>query len=222
MKDVILYFTDLEGTILRESDGKYDKDELFKFFQQLSKLQEQMDAKVKINIVSPVWIKQMEQIVKDFNAEIADYNENKEIQDRLGPINAAVASQDNKYFSEDYTWDVIEPFPSVTLDGGEKGKFIHVDNWMKTIPDAKLYIYAGNGRNDLRAMKRVVAEDNGFVICPKNSRKQVKEIASFVSEEEDLGGIIDGLQKVNGAIEKAKLNNKNRQDLAKDVEENER
>ena len=34
-KNVILYFTDLEGTMLREKDGQYDREELYKLFGQL-------------------------------------------------------------------------------------------------------------------------------------------------------------------------------------------
>ena len=39
MENVILYFTDLEGTMLREKDGKYDPEKLQQLFEQLSNLQ---------------------------------------------------------------------------------------------------------------------------------------------------------------------------------------
>lgn len=58
-KNVILYFTDLEGTMLREKDGQYDREELYKLFGQLSDLQNSLQADVKINIVSPIFMEQM-------------------------------------------------------------------------------------------------------------------------------------------------------------------
>src|SRR5699024_4747690 len=61
-------------------------------------------------------------------------------------------------FTLTYTYDVIEPFPHIELDGGEQGKSQHVNNWIKAIPNAKLYIYAGNGRNDILAMKKVLEQ----------------------------------------------------------------
>ena len=202
MKSVILYFTDLEGTILREKDGKYDSSELQSFLQQLSDLQENLDAKVKINIVSPVFMEHMKRIVNRFNIEIAKFNRTNRKTD-LDSINAAMASLDsNQYFEQDYTYDVIEPFPHIELDGGEQGKSQHVNNWIKAIPNAKLYIYAGNGRNDILAMKKVLEQPNGIVICPKNSRTEVKNIATVVSDKEDLEGIINNLKLVNKSLKK--------------------
>lgn len=202
MKSVILYFTDLEGTILREKDGKYDPGELQIFLQQLSDLQENLDAKVKINIVSPVFMEHMKRIVNRFNIEIAKFNRTNRKTD-LDLINAAMASLDsNQYFEQDYTYDVIEPFPHIDLDGGEHGKSQHVNNWIRAIPNAKLYIYAGNGRNDILAMKKVLEQPNGIVICPKNSRTEVKNIATVVSDKEDLEGIINNLKLVNKSLKK--------------------
>lgn len=200
MKSVILYFTDLEGTILREKDGKYDPGELQIFLQQLSDLQENLDAKVKINIVSPVFMEHMKRIVNRFNIEIAKFNRTNRKTD-LDSINAAMASLDsNQYFEQDYTYDVIEPFPRIAEDGGERGKMQHVSNWMDIFPNAKLYIYAGNGRNDILAMRKVLSSPRGAVICPTNSRTQVKEIATFVSDKEDMEGIIEGLSRLNERV----------------------
>ena len=103
-----------------------------------------------------------------------------------------------------------------TFDQEEMIKEVYVRNWMEAYPDAKLYIYAGNGRNDILAMKRVKANPKGFVICPKNSRTEVKEIAHFVSNKEDLEGVIDGLEKINGAVRQR--SNKRNKDPEEDFE----
>ena len=42
MEKIILLYSDLEGTILRESDRKYDDTDMYKFLGELSKLQELM------------------------------------------------------------------------------------------------------------------------------------------------------------------------------------
>lgn len=198
MENVILYFTDLEGTMLREKDGKYDPEKLQQLFEQLSNLQTKLDAKVKINIVSPIFMEHMKKLVNQFNIEIAKFNRGHRTSE-LDPINSAMASLDsNQYFSQDYTYDVIEPFPDIEKDGGERGKRQHVSNWISAFPNAKLYIYAGNGRNDILAMRKVLEQKNGYVICPKNSRTQVKQMASIVSEKEDIDGIISNLKMLNG------------------------
>ena len=199
-KNVILYFTDLEGTMLREKDGQYDREELYKLFGQLSDLQNSLQADVKINIVSPIFMEQMKKLVSHFNLEIARYNRSNP-SSRLDEINAAMASLDsNQYFDPNYTYDVIEPFPRIAEDGGERGKMQHVSNWMDIFPNAKLYIYAGNGRNDILAMRKVLSSPRGAVICPTNSRTQVKEIATFVSDKEEMEGIIEGLSRLNERV----------------------
>ena len=199
MRNTIFYFTDLEGTILRESDGKFDKEEFKKLLEELSKLQESLKASVKINIVSPIYMDQMEELVDLFDRQIVEFNKSSN-KDRLDPINSAVAFPRETFSGGDYTYDIIEPFPGRTLDGGEKGKETYVRNWMEAYPDAKLYIYAENGGNDILAMRKVKENPRGFVICPKNSRTEVKKIANYVSEKEDLEGVIEGLEKVNDAV----------------------
>lgn len=69
-KDVIMLYSDFEGTILRESDGNYDDMEMYNFLKQLSKLQELTGAKVKMHIVSPIskndMSKKLERLDKNF------------------------------------------------------------------------------------------------------------------------------------------------------------
>ena len=67
-------------------------------------------------------MEQMKKIVSHFNLEIARYNRSNP-SSRLDEINAAMASLDsNQYFDPKYTYDVIEPFPRIAEDGGERGK----------------------------------------------------------------------------------------------------
>jgi len=63
MRKKILMFFDLEGTILRESDGQYDNEAMYNFLAQISRLQELTDAEVNLHLVSPVYQKQMEEIM---------------------------------------------------------------------------------------------------------------------------------------------------------------
>ena len=46
-------------------------------------------------------------------------------------------------------------------------------------------------------MKTVKRTGVGYVVCPKNSRTEVKNIANFVSEKEDLQGITECLESLN-------------------------
>ena len=215
MRDTIFYFTDLEGTILREADGKFDKEKFKKLLEQLAKLQENLNATVKINIVSPIYMDQMKELVDTFDNQIAEFNQTAG-KNILEPINSAVAFSKETFSGGDYRYDVIEPFPGKILDGGERGKSVYVNNWIEAYPDAKLYIYAGNGRNDILAMKKVKSKSRGFVICPKNSRTEVKNISNFASDKEDIEGIIEGLEKINEAVLARKESNKNLTDDLKD------
>ena len=52
------------------------------------------------------------------------------------------------------------------------------------------------------SMKKVLEQPNGIVICPKNSRTEVKNIATVVSDKEDLECIINNLKLFNKSLKK--------------------
>lgn len=73
-KKVILLFSDLEGTLLRESDGQYDDEAMFHFLEQLDKLEKNTDSKIHLHIVSPVDLTSMKNILKKLDNNICNYN----------------------------------------------------------------------------------------------------------------------------------------------------
>ena len=72
-------------------------------------------------------------------------------------------------------------------------------------------VYAGNGRNDFKAIEYIRKNSKGYSICPENSRKEVKCKVNFSSNNNDNNGIIDGLEQLNNF-----LIEKNRREDAKD------
>ena len=74
MEKIILLYSDLEGTILRESDSKYDDTDMYNFLKQLSRLQELMDAKVRMHIVSPISQNQMTDILEKLDKSFTSFN----------------------------------------------------------------------------------------------------------------------------------------------------
>lgn len=216
----ILFFTDLEGTILREKDGEYNDNEMFAFLEQLLQLEENTGAKVHIHIVSPVDIEMMKEIIAKIDKNIGRFNSLKKVH--LKPIEGAVASFGKEFIEKEHTYDRIipfsEPIDTRNPDMGKYGKVEYVGMWMEAY-DNVLGIYAGNGRNDIWAMQNI-KKQKGFVICPKNSRTEVKKIADFVSDGTDIRGITDCLDRLNKEIikrkspeikEKVELESKNRE-----------
>ena len=70
----ILLFSDLEGTILREEDGKYDDEAMYNFLVQIDRLQQLTEAEVNLHLVSPIYQKQMEEIIDRIERRIVRYN----------------------------------------------------------------------------------------------------------------------------------------------------
>lgn len=58
-KKVILLFSDLEGTILNEKEGRYAEEDMYGFLEQIERMQSITGAEVHIHLVSPVFEKQM-------------------------------------------------------------------------------------------------------------------------------------------------------------------
>lgn len=203
MKSDIVIFTDLEGTILREIDGKYDETVMFQFLRQINRLEKLEDATAQIHILSPMTVDQMKYILDELDEAFAKYN--KTSGNYVSYIKSAIAIQDN------YTdWRnipnrmLLVKYKNLNQYGEEK--LSYVESYMKAHKDddIKKMIYMGNGANDVMAMQKIKS-NNGIVICPYNSTDEVKKIANYKSNEEDLRGLVDGFSKLCQEVEKQKV-----------------
>ena len=216
MSKTILYFTDLEGTILEENSGNYDDEQMFYFLEELKRLQDIRDSYVRIHIISPITVDEMEKIVNRINKIISNFNKN--MRANLKPIDGAVASlQNNEYYEDEFRYDRIsifsEPIDRNNPDMGSYGKLDYVNMWKTAYKDLDMCIYAGNGRNDIEAMKSIKElGTRGIVICPKNSRTQVKEMANYVANSTDLRGIIECMKLLNSDLAMQKEENTKKED----------
>lgn len=207
-KDIIMLFLDLEGTIIDEETGEMKADKIEGLLNQLNKLETNVGAKVNIHIVSPVFIDQMKKVMDKFDLIVAKYNSKNST--RLKEIQGAVAYPNTNYISSHDLYDKIFPMDVSKKDNFDKyGKLDYVKKWVEVMRHRiALTIYGGNGLNDTSAMDFVKRENNGFAICPENSHEKVKNIANYVSTEQESDGIADGINYINEQIEKRKQKDK--------------
>lgn len=213
-KKIVLLFSDLEGTILREEDGEYNDEEMYHFLEQIDKLQKNTNAQVKIHLVSPVYKNAMEMIMNKIDTNIQSYNHIHSGNLRIREIEGAACYPEEGIQSEEFEGDRIvplkRPIDMNNFDTARYGKAHYVRNWYEAYEedmytDIVMCIYCGNGRNDLAAIDYVNSRKNGFAICPKNSRKEAKKKAFHVSEKTDLQGITEGICAINERIEKRSI-----------------
>ncbi len=200
MKSIIL-FTDLEGTILRESDGQYDEDEMYQFLLMIDKLQKVSGMTVDIHIVSPMLPEMMKRILDKIDKSVRNFNSSEH---RVSTICGATASPESKpdecYLVDKRIMPLPKGYSSVT--DASFGKLHYVKEWINAMQLKERYgiaIYCGNGRNDIAAMKFIRGQ-KGYVVCPKNSRTEIRGFADHLSQEEDLPGITEGIEYVIGRI----------------------
>lgn len=195
----ILMFCDLEGTLLNEKNGTLDVRKLFRFFDQINKIQQTTKSTVYLHLLSPIPLNIMNEVLDKLDTYIAKYNREK--RTFIRDIQGATASYPAGISQEENTYDRIAPFPErATKDAYDiaaQGKLEYVEKWIRGINNLDFCIYAGNGRNDFRAIDYIRKNSRGYSICPDNSRKTVKKIATFTSESTDIEGIIDGLDRLN-------------------------
>jgi hypothetical protein len=195
----ILMFCDLEGTLLNEKNGTLDARKLFRFFDQINKIQQTTKSTVYLHLLSPIPLNIMNEVLDKLDTYIAKYNREK--RTFIRDIQGATASYPAGISQEENTYDRIAPFPErATKDAYDiaaQGKLEYVEKWIRGINNLDFCIYAGNGRNDFRAIDYIRKNSRGYSICPENSRKAVKKIATFTSESTDIEGIIDGLDRLN-------------------------
>lgn len=195
----ILMFCDLEGTLLNEKNGTLDARKLFRFFDQINKIQQTTKSTVYLHLLSPIPLNIMNEVLDKLDTYIAKYNREK--RTFIRDIQGATASYPAGISQEENTYDRIAPFPErATKDAYDiaaQGKLEYVEKWIRGISNLDFCIYAGNGRNDFKAIDYIRKNSRGYSICPDNSRKAVKKIATFTSESTDIEGIIDGLDRLN-------------------------
>lgn len=213
---IIILYSDLEGTILRESDGEYDDADMYDFLSQLDKLQQLTGATVQMHIVSPIDQKAMTEILDKLDSSFSAYRRLQKGR-KLNFINGAAAyplddrtlmSMGTKHFKIDSRIiDLRKPISADDKNPAGTGKFGYVKEWSTQIKqrddkEVIMQIYCGNGRNDLFAMDFINSQKNGFVVCPSNTRTAAKAKTQFVSNKTDLPGITEGITRINMEIEK--------------------
>lgn len=202
----ILLFSDLEGTILREADGKYDKEAMYNFLAQINKLQQLTGAEVKMHLVSPINMEQMEEMIDEIDSDIARYNVTNQLGKRIPMIECGGFLPEKGMNESEFLGDKVialkMPIDRMQFDTARFGKAHYVRAWSSMYREREellMAIYCGNGGNDLSAMQ-YIKDNKGFVVCPKNSRTLAKQKADFASERTDLPGITEGIESINKKI----------------------
>lgn len=198
----ILMFCDLEGTLLNEKNGTLDARKLFRFFDQINKIQQTTKSTVYLHLLSPIPLNIMNEVLDKLDTYIAKYNREK--RTFIRDIQGATASYPAGISQQENTYDRIAPFPekvtSNDYDIGAEGKSEYVRKWIRGISNLDFCIYAGNGRNDFKAIDYIRKNSKGYSICPENSRRTVKSIVNFTSTNPDIEGVIDGLNNLNNLL----------------------
>lgn len=205
----ILFFSDLEGTILRDSDGRFDDQDFLNLVQELSQMGLLTDSTIDLRLVSPIGFKKMDSVVGKMESLIIKYFVSKHQNPNVQLVEAASSPFD---IENDFT-DIrriskkVVPLPQVLYGrntaGMSKKKYVsYVYDSFGENNEILLSVYAGNDINDIEAIRYIKGQDNGFAICPKNGITQVQELSDFVSSKDDILGIIDGVSQINEKIKR--------------------
>lgn len=209
MNKEIIFFSDLEGTLLKD-DGEFDEEQFYKFGQELNKLAETSKANIDIVIISPMGPGYMTKILEQMDKSLLL------IERREGNGNYAVkivaAAADFNDSSLDFNFktkidrriDELVGVRTYRTTLGSDSKANYVSGYVKTKeehlkdePNKKIfYIYAGNGENDIAAMNFINNLSNGLTITPANTVEKVEKIANIKSKLEGTLGITDCLKQI--------------------------
>lgn len=211
----IVFFSDLEGTLLDEN-GNFDDENFYNFLVELSKLGETLKADVKLAIVSPMGPVYMTKILKQMDSRIRILHRNQTNPQYSVDVTSAAA--DFNDLSADSTEKIDRRIDILTIANrrtgslGNEAKSNYVNSYIETKENPKyddekdvvLYIYAGNGDNDLSAMKTINNLKNGITICPANTTQITKIIARMHSGYDSVKGIGDCIRQIREKIEERK------------------
>lgn len=200
-----VFFIDLEGTLLNEGEENLCEENLTNFISLIDQVENLTQSKVDIHLVSPIPAYKMQEIKDDIDKNIARYNRrnNKSIKD----VASAACDMSTQVQGQRRAIDAtIVPLPTgknrdpQLLGLTEKELYVkYLIDYLKDRDQMGKLVYIGNGRNDIRAMKYVRSQ-GGIVLCPRNSRTGVREIADYTSN-------LHALQGVNEALTEAIKNN---------------
>ena len=73
-RNIILLFMDMEGTLLSEETGKINREDFEMLLDQINELQKETNAQVKINLISPIQVELMADILDRIDSYIGGYN----------------------------------------------------------------------------------------------------------------------------------------------------
>lgn len=198
MKNKTIIFMDLEGTLVNEENGNINDQHLDDFIGLIAKLESSTNSSVAIHLVSPIKYNIMKQIKDYIDMSISRYNHQHKTQINFIESGACNMDEDSILYQND---NRIVPLPTrISADKkmiGLTEKSEYVKFWHQLLEEKyniKNLIYIGNGRNDFQAMKYVQSK-GGTVICPKNSRTKVREIADYSSNFNALEGVNKALSK---------------------------
>lgn len=173
----ILMFCDLEGTLLNEKNGTLDARKLFRFFDQINKIQQTTKSTVYLHLLSPIPLNIMNEVLDKLDTYIAKYNREK--RTFIRDIQGATASYPAGISQEENTYDRIAPFPErATKDAYDiaaQGKLEYVEKWIRGISNLDFCIYAGNGRNDFKAIDYIRKNSRGYLFAQTTAEKQLKK-----------------------------------------------
>lgn len=192
-----IIFSDLEGTILEEITGRFDPEKFQELLSKMHQFVTEASTLLHFVIVSPVEPKFVQPILEQMEDVFHKFNKLNHTNYRID----FAACYKNRDQDMDKLPNNILPILKIE-DGNEVGKKRIVDFSTDSLGyrfNIKYAIYMGNGRNDIESMKflRSKYRNNAFVICPENSRAEIKNHHSnFAGRGEDLDGLIDGFDKV--------------------------
>lgn len=207
----ILFFSDLEGTILRDSDGKFDDSDFFKLINELNVLGNLTTSDVEIRLVSPIGFTQMTNIINRIEGIISNYFKTKNAKPNVKFIEAAASNHDlnlDPFIRRKISNKIVELRLSSSgrrredVPSEAKRKYVASTMAAYAEQDICMCIYAGNDFNDIGAMSLIKQRKNGFTICPQNSKPELHKFATYKSSKTDIHGIIDGLENINKNISK--------------------
>lgn len=207
----IIFFSDLEGTLISE-DGRFNDEDFFKFISETSKLAQITKADVQLVIASPMGPKYMTMILREMDRRIRTAERNIGTEGySVDIVHAAADFNDciNDDLSEKYD-SRIDPLTTTpgcraSVDNDSKARFVKsVLQAKQAYPDRRpiMYIYSGNGRNDTSAMNIINQLSNGITICPANTLfPETKRAAKINSQFNEARGVAEGIRMIREKFE---------------------
>ncbi len=211
---VILLFTALDGTILREEDKRYSKGMMYKVLEQINKMQMITHARVRWYLVSPKDEFVVSYLMNEIDKNIFEYNKilcMVQYGSMINKVQGALATQLEDLKTRKYKKIDKRVFAfrkNSSSDPAGKGNLKYVKQWIMMTDDeragSEVYkiIYAGSSLYEMPTMEYIKKEKHGYVIVPDNAEYKVKKRGTTVTQYPDLQGVAAGLERINKQFEK--------------------